>query len=104
MEFLSSAELRTHHVNLLNCCPVHLASRADFDAFRARYVTLFELADERGIHHLAPKVVLEVKSAWPALDKEACGQRSTGVVSRPCSRGSKSIGNPASLGKSRRGA
>jgi hypothetical protein len=52
---------------------VDLVSRADFDAFKAEFATLFELAEERGVHHLVLKAALEAKGVRPVTDMEAFG-------------------------------
>jgi hypothetical protein len=65
----------TRHVNPVNRCPVDLVSRADLDAFRAKYATLFDLARERGVHFRAVKAELESKGVQPApeLDSATIG-------------------------------
>jgi hypothetical protein len=60
-------------INPLNRCPVDIVSREDFSAFQARYATLFELAREAGIHHLALKARLVAQGIEPAFHKEVIG-------------------------------
>jgi hypothetical protein len=49
--------------------------RAEFEAFQAKYATLFQLARERGVHFKAMKNELDARSVKPApeLDREAFG-------------------------------
>jgi hypothetical protein len=64
---------RTRFVNPSNRCPVDLVSRADFEAFRAEYATLFELAEARGVHHLVLKAALAAKGVRPVVEMVGCG-------------------------------
>jgi len=58
-------------INPINRCPVHIVTTAEFERFRATYVTLFELAKERGVHHLKLKSELEGRGIKPALDQKS---------------------------------
>lgn len=64
---------RTRFANPSNRCPVDMISRADFDAFRAEYATLFELAEQRGLHHLMLKAALEAEGVRPQPGMEGLG-------------------------------
>ena len=71
---IAAGHLPTQRViNPLNRCPVFVTSRADFDAFRRTYATLFDLARELGVHFLALKARLKEQGIKPALDKETIG-------------------------------
>jgi len=60
-------------INPLNRCPVDITSRADFDAFRQTYATLFDLARELGVHFRVLSARLKEQGIKPALDKETLG-------------------------------
>ena len=60
-------------INPLNRCPVDIVSRADFDAFRQTYATLFDLAGEHGVHFRVLSARLKQQGIKPALDKETFG-------------------------------
>jgi len=51
-------------------CPIDIVTTTEFERFQATYVTLFELAKERGVHHLQLKAELEGRGIKPALDPE----------------------------------
>lgn len=57
-------------VNPLNRCPVEIVPREAFEMFRQTYGTLFELARERGVHHLVLKAALRNAGVEPALHPE----------------------------------
>jgi hypothetical protein len=57
-------------INPVNRCPTRVVLKDDLRAFRATYVTLFQLAKERGIHQLALKKDLVNKGITPALSQE----------------------------------
>jgi hypothetical protein len=57
-------------VNPINRCPVDIVPTADFEKFRATYVSLFELAKERGMHHMKLKKELAERNIRPAIDPE----------------------------------
>jgi transcription termination factor Rho len=42
--------------------------RAEFERFRATYATLFEIAKERGVHHMKLKKELTERRVDPAID------------------------------------
>ena len=71
---IAAGHLPTERViNPLNRCPVDITSRADFDAFRQTYATLFDLARELGVHFRVLKARLTEQGIKPALDKETFG-------------------------------
>ena len=57
-------------INPINRCPVKITPRTDYEAFRAKYVTLFQLAAERGVHFKKLKNEIEAAGIHQALDRE----------------------------------
>jgi hypothetical protein len=71
---IAAGHLPTQRViNPLNRCPVDITSRADFEAFRQTYATLFDLAHELGVHFNVLKARLIGQGVQPALDKATFG-------------------------------
>jgi hypothetical protein len=54
-------------ISPLNRCPVDIVSRANFEAFRRQYATLFDLADQPGVHFNVLKARLIEQGVQPAL-------------------------------------
>ena len=57
-------------MNPINRCPVKITPREAYNAFRREYVSLFQLAAERGVHFRALRNSLEAAGVRPALDRE----------------------------------
>jgi hypothetical protein len=57
-------------INPINRCPVEIVPTAEFQRFRATYVTLFEITGERGVRHLYVKAELSERGIKPAFDSE----------------------------------
>ncbi|WP_146221765.1 hypothetical protein [Methylobacterium sp. B4] len=63
--------LRTHmSVHPETRAPIRVIDRDDIEKFKAEYVSLFDLARERGNHHLKIKAELEAAGIQPALRQE----------------------------------
>lgn len=57
----------------INRCPVQIVPRDQLKAFQARFVSLTNLAAERGLHFRIVSAELEAAGVRPALDKETYG-------------------------------
>jgi hypothetical protein len=60
-------------INPVNRCPTVVVPEAEVARFGAEYVSLFTLARQRGLHHLAMKKLLEDDGIEPALDARKIG-------------------------------
>jgi hypothetical protein len=56
-------------IHPINRCPVTVVPAAEFERFKKTYVSLTELAEERGLHPLKVLKSLEKDGVKPALDK-----------------------------------
>lgn len=59
------AEVR---INPQNRCPTQFVMSADLDLFERTYVTLFQLAEETGRHHVGLNADLRARGLFPAFD------------------------------------
>ncbi len=60
-------------INPVNRCPTVVVPEAEVERFKQEYVSLFALARQRGLHHLAMKKALEDDGIEPALDPKKIG-------------------------------
>jgi hypothetical protein len=60
-------------INPVNRCPTVVVPEAEVERFAREYVSLFTLARQRGLHHLAMKKWLEDDGIEPALDPRKIG-------------------------------
>jgi adenylylsulfate kinase-like enzyme len=60
-------------INPVNRCPTVVVPEAEVERFSREYVSLFALARQRGMHHLAMKKLLEDDAIEPALDSKKIG-------------------------------
>jgi hypothetical protein len=60
-------------INPVNRCPTVVVPEVEVERFAREYVSLFTLAKQRGLHHLAIKKLLEADGIEPALDPKKIG-------------------------------
>ena len=60
-------------INPVNRCPTVVVPDAEVERFSREYVTLFALAKECGLHHMAVKKALEADGIKPALNSKKFG-------------------------------